>query len=276
MAAETRSSKSASKSSSKAGASASPSAATTSKSGTPDYGQDSPLLVRRMFSRGGWTLAFGIVLWFMNRQEYPGVAIELLIVLALIAAVFFAAGWLMIQSSKTGKLAMREKLLDALNLQGEEKVLDAGCGRGLMAIGAAKRLKTGKVSAVDLWSPQALSGNSGDAARDNAKIEGVTDRVRVENGDMRKLAYPKDNFDIVMCTWAIHHMDDEPDRDESVRELYRVLKPGGRLLIADIKHTGRYAEILRECGAQDVAVASLGFLWCLPNKVVTARSRLPL
>ena len=125
------------------------------------------------------------------------------------------------------------------------------------------------VTAIDIWDTTALSGNLGDAARDNAKAEGVADRIRIENGDMRKLPYPAGNFDLVVCTWAIHHMEDEPDRDQAVRELFRVTKPGGRVVIADTNNTGRYAEILRGEGAA-VKVSPLGFLWCMPAKSVAA------
>jgi arsenite methyltransferase len=237
----------------------------------PDYGIDSPAIVKEWFARAAWTFGFGLLLWFMNRAQYPGPAISLLAALALIAAVMFAAGWFMNWSSRVGKIQARDRIVDALELKGDEKVLDGGCGRGLMAIAIAKKLsKAGKVSAIDVWDPNALSGNLGDAARENAKAEGVADRVRVESGDMRKLPHPAGNFDLVVSTWAIHHMQDEPDRDQAVRELYRVTKPGGRIVIADTQYTGRYAQILREAGAE-VSVSSLGFLWCLPAKRLVAK-----
>src|SRR5579863_522784 len=239
--------------------------------GQPDSGLDSPLLVRSMFSRGGWTLAAGLLLWFQNRVEYPGPAAALLAVLAAIALVFFGIGGFMIWSSRVGKLRMRDRQLDMLALAGTEKVLDAGCGRGLMAIGAAKRLKSGRVTGVDVWNPQALSGNSAEAAKANAKIEGVADRVRFETCDLRKLVYPENNFDVAVSFAAIHNFSDEEDRDQAVREMYRVLKPGGRLLIFDTFHTGRCAKILRECGAADIALSPWGVLWCAPSRSVTAR-----
>src|SRR5579863_7391693 len=239
--------------------------------GQPDYGLDSPVLVRSMFSRGGWTLAAGLAVWFVNRTEYPGPAAELFGVLAAIAAVFFGIGACMIRSSRVGKFRVRDRLLDALALEGNEKVLDAGCGRGLMAIGAGKRLKNGRVTGVDVWNPQALSGNSAEAAKANAKIEGVADRVRFENCDPRKLVFPDNNFDAAVSFAAIHKFLDEEDRDETVREMYRVLKPGGRILIFDTFHTGRYAEILRECGVADIALSPWGVLWCAPSRSVTAR-----
>src|SRR5579863_4578263 len=100
--------------------------------GQPDYGLDSPVLVRSMFSRGGWTLAAGLAVWFVNRTEYPGPAAELFGVLAAIALVFFGIGGYMIWSSRVGKLRVRDRQLDMLDLAGTEKILDAGCGRGLM------------------------------------------------------------------------------------------------------------------------------------------------
>ena len=232
--------------------------------GPPDYGLDSPLLVRRMFGRGGWTLAGGLAVWWVNRAEYPGVAAELLAVLAAIALAFFGIGAFMIWSSRVGKLRLRDRLLDSLELTGGERVLDAGCGRGLMAIGAAKRLKSGRVTGVD-------SGDFAEAAKANAKLEGVADRVKFEPWDPRRLVYPENHFDVVLSVGAIHQLSDESDRDQAVREMYRVLKPGGRALIFDSWHAGRYAEVLRECGASGVTLGSRSWLWCAPNRAVAAR-----
>ena len=53
--------------------------------------------------------------------------------------------------------------------------------------------------------------------------------------------------------------------------MFRVLKPGGRILIFDTFHTGRYAQVLRECGAADVALSPWSVLWCAPSRSVTAR-----
>lgn len=239
--------------------------------GPPDYGLDSPILVRSMFSRGGWTVAAGLALWFVNRTEYPGPAAELFGVLAAIALVFFGVGGCMIWSSRVGKLRVCDRLLDTLALAGTEKILDAGCGRGLMAIGAAKRLKSGRVTGVDMWNPQVLSGNSAEAAKANAKIESVADRVRFETCDLRKLVYPDHNFDVAVSFGVIHKFSDEEDRDQAVREVYRVLKPGGRILIFDTFHTGRYARVLRECGAADIALSPWSVLWCAPSRNVIAR-----
>src|SRR5580658_8733934 len=174
----------------------------------PDYGLDAPAIVTSMFTRGGWILAFGLVMYVNSRHEYPGPAGLFFAVLAAISLGFLGGGGVMIWSSRVAKPQLRDRLLDSLELKGDEKILDVGCGRGLLLIGAAKRLKTGKATGIDIWSQEDLSKNSAEATKANAKLEGVADRVRVENGDARKLVYPENNFDVVMSSLAIHNISD--------------------------------------------------------------------
>jgi cyclopropane fatty-acyl-phospholipid synthase-like methyltransferase len=65
----------------------------------------------------------------------------------------------MIWSSRYGKLRARDRLLDGLGLTGQEHLLDVGCGRGLLLIGAARRLPNGRAVGVDLWSQVDLADN---------------------------------------------------------------------------------------------------------------------
>ncbi len=237
---------------------------------TVNYGLDAPITVKNMFSRGGWSLFFGLALWFMNRAEYPGPAANLLAVLGIMGVVFLAVGGIMVWSSRVKKLELRDRLLDAVNLKGDEKVLDAGCGRGLLVIGAAKRLKSGRATGIDIWSQQDLGKNSSEATRDNAKAEGVADKVRIETGDLCKLVYPDANFDVVISNLAIHNIPDKDERALAIREIYRVLKPGGRLAIYDIFRADEYAQVLQSCGAQNVNTGPTEFWWAVPGKMLTA------
>jgi arsenite methyltransferase len=239
--------------------------------GQPDYGLDAPGIVRDMFTRGGWFLAFGFALWFMNRVEYPGPASSLLGVLGSIGLAFVAVGAVMLWSSRVAKIKLRDEILNAAELKGDEKVLDAGCGRGLLLIGAAKRLKSGRATGVDIWSTEDLSDNSSEATRENAKLEGVADKVRVESGDVRKLVYPDANFDVVISSLVVHNIGDDDERAQSIREMYRVLKPGGRLAMYDIFRTREYAKVLEACGAQNVTLGAMRWLWMVPGWLLTAK-----
>jgi SAM-dependent methyltransferase len=224
-----------------------------------------------MFGRAGWCLFFGIALWFMNRVEYPGPAFRMLAALGSVGLGFLAVGAIMVWSSRVAKLGLRDKLLDVVELKGDEKVLDVGCGKGLLLIGAAKRLKSGRATGIDLWSSQDQAGNSSDSTRENAKLEGVLDKIRVEPSDMRKLVYPEANFDVVLSSLALHNLPTEEDRAQAVREIYRVLKPGGRIALYDLFRTKEYANTLETCGAKDVTLGPTEYLWCVPGRMLTAR-----
>ena len=246
-------------------------AVAATSSGPADYGLDAPRIVRSMFSRAAWIIVIALVLYVVNHSEYPGPAARMCGVLALIGLGFLAVGGAMVWFSRVAKLRLRDQLLDSLALRGDERVLDVGCGRGLLAIGAAKRLKNGKVVGIDTWNPFDLSGNTPDAAKANVKIEGVADKVRIESGDALKLVYPDNHYDAVVSNLVLHNIPEHEARAQAVREMFRVLKPGGKLAIFDIFRSGEYADVLRAAGAKDVELSKPSFLWCVPGRSLTAK-----
>jgi hypothetical protein len=98
-------------------------------------------------------------------------------------AFFALASWglggtaVFLWSSKSGKLRITDRIINSIPWRGDEMVLDVGCGRRLMLIGAAKRLTSGgKAVGVDIWNPADQSGNQLEETLENAKIEGVSER----------------------------------------------------------------------------------------------------
>lgn len=235
-----------------------------------DWGLDEPLRVRAMFSRAGWLLALAAVVYLVNRAEYPGPAARLAGVVALIGLAFLAAGRYLIWSSRVAKLRVRDQLLDAAGLSGEERVLDVGCGPGLLAIGAAKQLQTGRATGIDQWDPRRVKGNSQELARSNAKAEGAADKVKFETWDGSRLVYPDDHFDVVLSSLYLHAFPDAGHRAATVREMFRVLKPGGKLLIHDIFYASEHPETLREAGAASVEMGPAAWWWCGLSRTVSA------
>ena len=63
-----------------------------------------------------------------------------------------------LHTSRRGKFLVWEELLDGLHLKGDERILDLGCGRGVVLLSAAKRLTTGYAFGVDIWSRVDQSG----------------------------------------------------------------------------------------------------------------------
>lgn len=237
----------------------------------PDYGIDAPKLVQRFTVRGGLLVIFAAVLYYANRSAGPSPANALVSILMAIGAAFLAVAAIMIWSSRFAKLKVRDRILDSLSFRGDESVLDIGCGRGLLLIGAAKRLKSGTATGVDIWQSEDLSGNSADATLANANAEGVANRIRIENADARKLPFGAGSFDIVVSSLAIHNIASSQERAKALREIARVLKSGGRVAIYDIFHTAEYARVFRELGLTGIHVSGYSFLWCVPSRTVTAR-----
>jgi arsenite methyltransferase len=185
---------------------------------------------------------------------------------------FFVTGLLMILSSRFGKQVARDRLLDRLALQGDETVLDVGCGRGLLLIGAAKRLPRGRAVGLDLWSAADLSGNLKAATLENARREGVETHVEVRDGDMREMPFADASFDAVVANLSIHNIYDREGRRKAIREIARVLKPGGKVALQDFQHVDAYAADLRDAGLRDVRVSGPG-PWIFPPVKVAFGSR---
>nr|WP_241178606.1 class I SAM-dependent methyltransferase [Mycobacterium sp. P7213] len=136
-----------------------------------------------------------------------------------------------------------------------------GCGRGAVLCAAAKRLPDGRAIGVDLWQAD-QTDNSADATRANAALEGVADRIEVSTGDMTALPLPDASVDLVVSNLAIHNIGSREGRRRALAEAARVLRPGGRLAIADLWEIRRHAAQLREMGWRDVTWRNLGWrMW---------------
>lgn len=114
------------------------------------------------------------------------------------------------------------RTVDRLNLAPGARVLDVCCGSGASAIPAAVAAgPTGSVLGVD------LADNLLALARDKAKVRGVAN-AEFRTGDMLDLGLPDKDFDAVICVFGIFFV---PDMETAVRELWRRVRPGGRLAI---------------------------------------------
>lgn len=117
-------------------------------------------------------------------------------------------------------------LAEQVGLLPSERVLDAGCGFGSSAVWLAKALGA-EVMGVNLSPAQTYAG------RRLAYREGVADRATFERRNFTDTGYPADTFDVV---WALESVCHTEDKTAFLAEAARVLKPGGRLLIADRFH----------------------------------------
>ena len=114
------------------------------------------------------------------------------------------------------------RTVERLSLRSGSAVLDVGCGSGASAIPAARAVgPSGRVVAVDL-AERLLDLARAKAARENLQ------NIEFRNADMEKLGFADGAFDAVICVFAIFFV---PDMVKQVRELWRMISPGGRLAI---------------------------------------------
>ena len=230
-----------------------------------DYGIDAPSVRRGMFIAGTVGLVVAESAMFAAHHTAGMISLSAVVmgsVAALAALYGFGMAFYMTYASRVGKLRTRERLLGlAQSLRpwtGDEKVLDVGCGRGLMMIGAAQRLTTGKATGIDLWRLEDQAENTPDAALENARREGVSDRITVETGDACALPFQDAAFDVVVSHWVIHNISASADRARALDEMMRVLRPNGVLVLADIEHLSDYRKHLTERGLLNLQVHTGG------------------
>ncbi len=223
-----------------------------------EYGYDAPYALIAFAGAGILAAAVAAVGWWTGASKFAAKA--------LLYAGFFelnAASFLF--TTRRGKFLVWTEILDQLGLRGDELVLDLGCGRGAVLTMVAQRLTSGRVTGIDLWSTHDQSGNAASVTKRNAELEGVSDRVTIETGDMRALPFPDAVFDVVVSSLAIHNIPAVADRQKAVAEAVRVLRPGGQIAIADIKSTRVYAGTLSALGLSQVRRRRLGWRFWYGN-----------
>ena len=158
------------------------------------------------------------------------------------------AAILMLVYSLYGKFKHSEKMLNMITWTGNEQVLDIGTGKGLLMIGAAKRLSTGKATGIDIWNAEDLTGNNVENALNNAAAEGVKDKIEIKNENAMSMSFGDDTFDVILSNMCIHNIYNKQGRKTACKEIGRVLKKGGTAIIADWRHVREYRKNFEEIG----------------------------
>ena len=214
--------------------------------GRAAYGWDAPGVMLGMLGAGAVTVTIGAILAFAAPLPF---ARPIGAFATAAGAVPFLLGLAMLQYGLVGKLRTREAILGLVQWRGDETVLDVGTGAGLLVIGSAKRLsRGGRAVGIDIWSAKDLSNNASAATERNVLIEGVTGRVEIRTENATKLSFPDHSFDVVLSLLCLHNIEPKPDQAEACREIARVLKPGGRVVIGDYVPTHAYADAFRLAG----------------------------
>jgi arsenite methyltransferase len=147
----------------------------------------------------------------------------------------------------------RDQIVAAVPWRGDEWVLDVATGSGFMLLGCAKKLTTGKAIGVDLWLP-GYGGGPAERFLNNIRAEGLSDRAECRTMDARRMTFEDATFDVVISSFGVSHIGrDAAERAQVIRDMLRVLKPGGTLALYDMAQSvNESLRTLRQSGIKDV------------------------
>lgn len=216
-----------------------------------DYGFDAPAYLVLHAVSAVLLLASSAYLLLTDRVTVGWILLIAGLLLSLMTGTYY-------YSTRRGKFRTWRAILEKhLVLNGDEEVLDLGCGRGAVLVEVARRLTTGRAVGIDLWSTRDQSGNAFETTDRNVSAEGVSGRVDLRTGDMTALPFPDESFDAIVSSIAIHNIG-HAKRLGAIDEAVRVLRPGGRIAIVDLFHVDDYRRRLAELDMLEVTKKHLG------------------
>lgn len=122
--------------------------------------------------------------------------------------------------------ALREMTVNLALVKPGDCVLEVGCATGSLTLEAKRKAgSSGKVFGIDI-----IPGMI-EVSRQKSTQAGLD--VTFQLGSIEDITFPKNHFDVVMCSFMIFHMS-EQTRRKGITEIFRVLKPEGRLMVLDL------------------------------------------
>jgi arsenite methyltransferase len=198
-----------------------------------------------------------------------GLRIVLVLALLLGCVTAFVISGGMFRTSHRTKVPAADRLLDGLELRGDERAVDLGCGNGLLCAGLAVRLPRGTVIGVDSWVESQLLPTGRALAKKTLSLAGVKG-VSLLTASIRELPLGDASIDLAVSRDALSMLPSGAARDEVVTELARVVAPGGRVALLEPAGTRRLARELAAAGFSDVRRSGRWWLVMPPHRLVTA------
>ncbi|HJO95656.1 MAG TPA: class I SAM-dependent methyltransferase [Victivallales bacterium] len=145
-----------------------------------------------------------------------------------------------------------ELMIKSSSAKKNDKILDIGCGTGLSSLIFLKHVKQCSITGIDP-SPEMVNIF-------NEKINKLqlSNIIKCELGEVKKLSYKDSFFDIVTSTLALHHIK---DKLHTIIKIYHLLKPGGKLVIGDmdLDATGNINDHKRLLRIMDFFIEDFGY-----------------
>lgn len=235
-----------------------------------NYGIDAPKVIRNLFVIG---IIFLVLAIFLPVITIASVKIQTAQISFTIALVCIIEAILMLLYSRVGKFKHRDRMLNLYEWKGDERVLDVGTGLGLLMIGAAKKLTTGKSVGIDIWNNSDLSNNTLNQAKQNVSLENVDSKTEILSENILHTSFADNYFDVVISNLCLHNIYDKGGRETACKEIFRILKKDGVAIISDFRHTGDYKKTFEKMGMNVEKIGTYYFDTFPPLTIIKARKK---
>lgn len=232
------------------------------------YGLDRPRQARAT-AGVGMLLGVATLVSALLPGAFEGARALFVLVLLLACLTTFVISGGLFRTAAASKVKAADRLLNGLDLRGDEDALDLGCGTGLMCAGLAVRLPDGQVTGVDAWIEGQLTPNAHKVTKRTLALAGVKG-VTIRTGSIRELPVQDDAVDLVVSRDVLSLLPSDTARVEAVRELVRVLRPGGRVALLEPFRTRIVVRELRALGLTDAARSRRRWTTMPPLRTITA------
>jgi len=151
-------------------------------------------------------------------------------------------------------------LTDRIEETAKGRLLDIGCGSGILSVELAIKCPELNIQGIDYWG--SMWGYSKEKCENLAKKYNVADRIHFEKASASSLPFADETFDIVISNMVFHEVADAKDKREVIKEALRVLKPGGQFIFQDLlaskKLYGQPGDIVRYI--KDLGIKEVSFI----------------
>ncbi|MCH5462628.1 class I SAM-dependent methyltransferase [Lactobacillus sp. LC28-10] len=173
--------------------------------------------------------------------------------------ILLVSGGLYLYTSLVGKYKIIVRVVSQMDLQPNAQVLDLGTGHGAFLMEIAKKLKApGKVTGIDIWNQNDQLNNALANTQQLIDAQDLTGVSQLTTANMTDLPFNDETFNFVVASVAIHNVKPASARAKAISEAYRVLKPGGEIIIIDIEHIAQYQRTLQQLGVSELTVSNAG------------------
>ena len=150
---------------------------------------------------------------------------------------------------------VHQHLVDHLDWDGKGELLDIGCGAAALTVRCTKAFLEAEITAMDYWGAE--WNYAKEQCENNARLEGVANRITFQKGDAAKMEFETETFDAAVSNFVFHEVRTAKDKRDVVKEALRVVKKGGVFSFQDMFSQkalyGDMDEFVRELKAEGIS-----------------------